>query len=135
MNETDQVRDDTKPIPSLKDIHAEPQKVSAQPITDEPVEGLDGSTIRLDRLPHLTASFVAAQEAVLDREIQPFSEKRESEVVDDYIPPEKVIEHPPERYVPKFYKWCTIALWAIGILALGYGLLRWRVKWLRVGSG
>ena len=47
----------------------------------------------------------------------------------------QVIEHPPERYVPQFYKWCTIALWAIGILALGYGLLRWRVKWLRVGSG
>ena len=47
----------------------------------------------------------------------------------------QVIEHPPERYVPKFYRWCTIALWAIGILALGYGLLRWRLKWLRVGSG
>ena len=47
----------------------------------------------------------------------------------------QVIEHPPERYVPKFYRWCTIALWVIGILALGYGLLRWRVKWLRVGSG
>jgi hypothetical protein len=38
---------------------------------------------------------------------------------------EKLIEHPPERYVPKFYKWCTIALWAIGLLAIGYGLLRW----------
>ena len=47
----------------------------------------------------------------------------------------QVIEHPPERYVPKFYRWCTGLLWAIGILALGYGLLRWRVKWLRVGSG
>jgi hypothetical protein len=47
----------------------------------------------------------------------------------------KVIKHPTERYVPKFYRWCTIALWAIGILAIGYGLLRWRVKWLRVGSG
>ena len=32
---------------------------------------------------------------------------------------EKVIEHPPERYVPKFYKWCTIALWAIIALAIG----------------
>ena len=21
----------------------------------------------------------------------------------------QVIEHPPERYVPKFYRWCTIA--------------------------
>ena len=48
---------------------------------------------------------------------------------------DRVVEKPPERYVPKFYRWCTIALWAIGILALGYGLLRWRVKWLRVGSG
>ena len=32
---------------------------------------------------------------------------------------EKVIEHPPERYVPAFYKWCTIALWAIGLLVIG----------------
>ena len=49
---------------------------------------------------------------------------------------EKVIEHPPERYVPKFYKWCTIALWAIGLLAIGYGLLRWwlKRKWLHVGG-
>ena len=31
----------------------------------------------------------------------------------------RVIEHPPERYVPKFYKWCTIALWAIVLLAIG----------------
>jgi hypothetical protein len=26
---------------------------------------------------------------------------------------DRVIEHPPEKYVPKFYKWCTIALWVI----------------------
>lgn len=32
---------------------------------------------------------------------------------------EKVIEHPPERYVPAFYKWCTIVLWAIGLLVIG----------------
>ena len=39
---------------------------------------------------------------------------------------EKVIEKPPVRYVPKFYKWCTIALWAIGILAIGYwAMKRW----------
>ena len=31
---------------------------------------------------------------------------------------EKVIELPPERYVPKFYKWCTGLLWAIGLLAI-----------------
>ena len=33
---------------------------------------------------------------------------------------EKVIEHPPERYVPKFYRWCTIAL--LGDWAIGYRL-------------
>ena len=37
---------------------------------------------------------------------------------------ERVIEHPPERYVPKFYKWCTIILWAIGLLAIGYWAMR-----------
>ena len=44
---------------------------------------------------------------------------------------EKVIEHPPERYVPKFYKWCTIALWAIGLLAIGRFALK---RVLRVKS-
>lgn len=39
---------------------------------------------------------------------------------------DRVVEKPPERYVPKFYKGCTIALWAIGLLAIGYGLLKWR---------
>ena len=38
---------------------------------------------------------------------------------------ERVVEKPPERYVPKFYKWCTIALWAIGLLVIGYWLLKW----------
>ena len=41
---------------------------------------------------------------------------------------EKVIELPPEKYVPKFYKWCTGLLWAIGLLAIGYWLLKLRVK-------
>ena len=40
---------------------------------------------------------------------------------------DRVVEHPPERYVPKFYKWCTIALWAIGLLAIGYWALK---RWL-----
>ena len=41
---------------------------------------------------------------------------------------EKFIELPPERYVPKFYKWCTGLLWAIGLLVIGYWLLKWRMK-------
>jgi hypothetical protein len=32
---------------------------------------------------------------------------------------ERVVEHPPERYVPKFYRWCTVALWVIVLLAIG----------------
>jgi hypothetical protein len=31
----------------------------------------------------------------------------------------QVIEKPPVRYVPKFYKWCTVALWAVlGVLVV-----------------
>ena len=41
---------------------------------------------------------------------------------------DRVIEHPPERYVPKFYKWCTGLFWAIGLLAIGYWLLKWWLK-------
>jgi hypothetical protein len=41
---------------------------------------------------------------------------------------DRVIELPPERYVPKFYKWCTGLLWAIGLLAIGYWLLKWWLK-------
>ena len=58
----------------------------------------------------------------------------ERDTVVDVRVEKEVVQLPPERYVPKFYRWCTIALWAIGILALGYGLLRWRVKWLCVGG-
>ena len=38
----------------------------------------------------------------------------------------QVIEYPPERYVPKFYKWCTGLLLAILVLAIGrFALKRW----------
>ena len=36
----------------------------------------------------------------------------------------QVIEHPPERYVPPFYKRCTIALWVAVIFGVLYGILR-----------
>ena len=50
---------------------------------------------------------------------------------------EKVIEKPPEKYVPKFYKWCTIVFWCTIVVFLMYivfrftkgrfsGILRWR---------
>ena len=40
---------------------------------------------------------------------------------------DRVIEKPPEKYVPGFYKGCTIALWVIGLLAIGYWALK---RWL-----
>ena len=40
----------------------------------------------------------------------------------------QTIEHPPEKYVPKFYKWCTGLFWAIGLLVMGYWLLKWWLK-------
>ena len=41
---------------------------------------------------------------------------------------EKVIEHPPERYVPKFYKWST-ALFFIFLLLWGVGIfIKLRLK-------
>ena len=37
---------------------------------------------------------------------------------------DRIVEHPPKRYVPKFYKWCTGLFWAILVLAIG----RWALK-------
>ena len=45
---------------------------------------------------------------------------------------DRVVEHPPERYVPKFYKWCTGLFWAIGLLAIGYWVTRRKVKGYRL---
>ena len=53
------------------------------------------------------------------------STKSDTIVDTQYV--ERVVEHPPERYVPKFYKWCTVALWAIIALAIG----RWAYRTLR----
>ena len=45
------------------------------------------------------------------------STKADTVVVTEYR--DRVIEHPPKRYVPKFYKWCTGLLLAILVLAIG----------------
>ena len=41
---------------------------------------------------------------------------------------EKIIEKPPEKYVPGFYKGCAWALGIIVLLAIGYALLKWRMR-------
>ena len=52
----------------------------------------------------------------------------ERDTVVDVRIEKEVVQLPPQRYVPKFYKWCTIALWAIGLLVMGYWLLKWWLK-------
>ena len=41
----------------------------------------------------------------------------ERDTVVDVRVEKEVVQLPPERYVPKFYRWCTIALWAIIAIA------------------
>ena len=37
---------------------------------------------------------------------------------------DRVIEHPPEQYVPKFYKWCTLLFFICIIVCIGFVTLR-----------
>ena len=39
----------------------------------------------------------------------------------------QVIEHPPQKYVPKFYKWSTAVFWILMALLLLYALIKFRM--------
>ena len=54
----------------------------------------------------------------------------EKDTVMDVRVEKEVVQLPPERYVPKFYKWCTGLLFALLTLMVA----RWwlKRKWLRV---
>ena len=40
----------------------------------------------------------------------------------------QVIEHPPERYIPPFYKRCTIVLWIILAAGVVWIVGKWYIK-------
>ena len=40
----------------------------------------------------------------------------------------QVIEHPPERFIPPFYKHCTVILWIILAAGVVYIAAKWFVK-------
>ena len=40
----------------------------------------------------------------------------------------QVIEHPPERFIPPFYKHCTIILWIILAAGVVYVVVKWYIK-------
>ena len=52
----------------------------------------------------------------------------ERDTVVDVRVEKEVVARPPERYVPPFYRRCTIAFWAILLLAIGYWALQWWLK-------
>ena len=81
MNETQQdQRRETTTLPNLSDVTGE----------QEAPEGMDGSTIRLDRLPHLTGSLGKDKDAAGEEEPQ-------SEEPGQYIPPVRKIPHSHTR--------------------------------------
>ena len=89
---------------------------------------LHDSVIYRERTIHDTVYIT--KEVYRDR-LEARGERRKAERSDTIVVTEyrdRVIEHPPERYVPKFYKWCTIAFWVIGLLAIGYGIVRWCLR-------
>ena len=49
----------------------------------------------------------------------------ERDTIVDIRVEKELVQLPPERYIPKFYKWCTGLLFAIGILLIGYCILRY----------
>ena len=54
------------------------------------------------------------------------AERTDTVVVTEYR--DRVIEHPPEKYVPKFYKWCTIILFVILAAGIVYLIIRLRLR-------
>ena len=54
------------------------------------------------------------------------STKADTIVVTEYR--DRVVEKPPERYVPKFYKWCTSVLWIILAAGIVYIAVKWYIK-------
>ena len=41
---------------------------------------------------------------------------------------ERIVDHPPKRYIPPFYKRCTIVLWIIIALGIVYLILRTKIR-------
>lgn len=39
----------------------------------------------------------------------------------------QVIEHPPQKYIPSFHRWSTVALWILIALSIVYLILRSRI--------
>lgn len=52
----------------------------------------------------------------------------ERDTVVDVRVEKEVVQLPPERYVPRFHKWCTRMFWLIVVATIIYLILRFRIK-------
>ena len=89
---------------------------------------LHDSVIYRERTVHDTV--YVTKEVYRDR-LEARGERRKAERTDTVVVTEyrdRVIEHPPEKYVPKFYKWCTIILWIILAAGIVYLIIRLRLR-------
>lgn len=51
----------------------------------------------------------------------------ERDTVVDVRVEKEVVQLPPERYIPKFYRWCTALLWLIFFIYIAYLFLRSKI--------
>jgi hypothetical protein len=52
----------------------------------------------------------------------------ERDTVVDVRVEKEVVQLPPERYVPRFHKWCTRMFWLIVVATIIYLILRLRIR-------
>lgn len=52
----------------------------------------------------------------------------ERDTVVDIRVEKEVVQLPPERYVPRFHKWCTRMFWLIVVATIIYLILRFRIR-------
>ena len=120
---------------SVESVESLKSNVESQEVHDSQLSTVDiqysarrDSIVYREKVVHDTVYIT--KEVYRDQRLSTFdiqhSTKADTVVVTEYR--DRVIEHPPERYVPKFYKWCTGLFWAIGLLAIGYWLLKWWLK-------
>ena len=120
---------------SVESVESLKSNVESQEVHDSQLSTVDiqhsarrDSIVYREKVVHDTVYIT--KEVYRDQRLSTFdiqhSTKADTVVVTEYR--DRVIEHPPERYVPKFYRWCTGLLWAIGLLAIGYLALK---RWLK----
>ena len=120
---------------SVESVESLKSNVESQEVHDSQLSTFDiqysslrDSIVYREKVVHDTVYIT--KEVYRDQRLSTFdiqhSTKADTVVVTEYR--DRIVEHPPEKYVPKFYKWCTGLFWAIGLLTIGYWLLKWWIK-------